>query len=154
MDTINGIPAHPLLVHFVVVAVPIAAILAVVVVLWPRARTYLGVAPALIALVTLIALPITTSAGESLAAKFPASEEIATHADRGESVIYAVGPLFGLLVVWWLLFSPLVLDRVSLSAGVLMGARVVVGVATVAAAAASLVLVILTGDSGAQAVWG
>lgn len=38
MDVINGVPAHVLLVHFVVVLAPLTAIFAILCVLWPAAR--------------------------------------------------------------------------------------------------------------------
>lgn len=153
MNTIDGIPSHPLFVHFVVVAVPLTALAAIVVVLWPRARTHLGIGPAVLALITLIAIPITTSAGGSLKHKLPRSSSIAKHAHLGDQVILAVGPLFGLVALWWLLFSPLVLDRVPVPAGVLRGVRAVAGVATIVAAVIAVIVVVRAGDTGAHAVW-
>ena len=38
MSTIAGLPAHILLLHFVVVLVPLTAILLIVCALWPAAR--------------------------------------------------------------------------------------------------------------------
>lgn len=38
MSTFNGLPAHILLNHFVVVLGPLAAILAILCVVWPAAR--------------------------------------------------------------------------------------------------------------------
>ena len=37
MESIFGLPLHPLVVHFVVVAVPVTAMVGIVVSLWPRA---------------------------------------------------------------------------------------------------------------------
>lgn len=64
--TIGGIPAHPLLVHFVVVLVPIAAILTLCSALWPAAHRRLGIVTPLTALVSLALVPLTTHAGEWL----------------------------------------------------------------------------------------
>ncbi|GAB90553.1 DUF2231 domain-containing protein [Gordonia rhizosphera] len=153
MQTINGIPAHPLFVHFVVVAIPVAAILAIVVVAWPRARNHLGIAPALIALAALVAVPLTTSAGESLQKVSAPTDTLERHAELGDTLIYAAGPLFIFLTLWWMLFSPRVLDRVSLSDGTVRAGRMAVGALTIVFAVLTMVLVVLIGDSGAQAVW-
>lgn len=154
MDTINGLPAHPLLVHFVVVAVPVTALVAIAVAVWPRARTALAVFPSILALVTLIAVPITTSAGEALKEKVGHSEAVEKHAALGDELILAVGPLFGLVALLWLLQLPAVTERLPLSTTTIATIDVVVRAATVAAAVATIVMVILVGDSGARAVWG
>ncbi|NLG45062.1 DUF2231 domain-containing protein [Gordonia sp. (in: high G+C Gram-positive bacteria)] len=154
MDTINGLPAHPLLVHFVVVAVPVTALVAIAVAVWPRARTALAVFPSILALVTLIAVPITTSAGEALKEKVGHSEAVEKHAALGDELILAVGPLFGLVALLWLLQLPAVTERLPLSTKTIATIDVVVRAATVAAAVAAIIMVILVGDSGARAVWG
>ena len=38
MSTVNGLPAHVLLVHAVVVLVPLTSLLLVLVAVWPAAR--------------------------------------------------------------------------------------------------------------------
>ena len=38
MSTFNGLPAHVLLVHFIVVLAPLTAVLATVCTFWPTAR--------------------------------------------------------------------------------------------------------------------
>lgn len=112
MDTINGLPAHPLLVHFAIVGVLATAVVAATIALWPRARQRLGVFPTVLALVCLILVPITTSAGESLEAMFPQTEAIERHAELGDELILLVGPLFGLLALLWLVRLPAVAGRV------------------------------------------
>ena len=42
MDTIAGLPAHPLFVHLAVVAIPLTAVLAILASIWPAARRRLG----------------------------------------------------------------------------------------------------------------
>src|SRR4051794_10343760 len=66
MTTINGLPAHILLVHAVVGLVPVTALLVVLVAVWPAARRRLTWAAAALAVVTLIVVPVTTEAGEWL----------------------------------------------------------------------------------------
>ena len=47
---VNGLPLHVLLVHFIVVGVPLAALLTVLSALWPAARRRLGIITPLVAL--------------------------------------------------------------------------------------------------------
>lgn len=35
---LNGLPAHPFLVHFIVVLAPLTAVLAILCAIWPAAR--------------------------------------------------------------------------------------------------------------------
>ena len=64
MSTITGLPAHILLLHFVVVLVPLTAILLIVCALWPAARQRLVWLVAILAGVTLVVTPLTVKAGE------------------------------------------------------------------------------------------
>lgn len=153
MDTIAGLPLHPLVVHFVVIAVPVTALVGIVVSLWPRARTYLGWFPPLLALVALIAVPIASSAGEALKATMRSTAAVERHAELGDIVILGVGPLFGLMALQWLL-HPFVYGRIPLSDDVLVWVRRGTGAAVIVAALASIWLVVLAGDTGARAVWG
>lgn len=154
MNTINGLPAHPLLVHLVVVAVPVTAVVAIVIALWPRARTALNAFPAVLGLLTLIAVPITTSAGESLEKSQPPTQDLTRHAQLGDQLILAVGPLFGLLALLYFLQLPAVTGRLPLSDAVIARIDVAARALTVVAAIASIVMVVLVGDSGARSVWG
>ncbi|ETA07576.1 MULTISPECIES: DUF2231 domain-containing protein [Gordonia] len=158
MNTINGLPLHPLLVHIVVVLVPLSALMAIAAVCWPAARARLGILTPLVALVALIALPLTTSAGESLEEQVGPSAAIERHAGFGEQVIYWVGPLFALAVVWWALHNERVTTAVHarIPASSKLSQRAVavaLGVALVVVALGSLYIVFRTGESGARSVW-
>jgi hypothetical protein len=82
----NGLPLHVLLVHFVVIVVPLAA-LCTVLAAWPAARRRLGIVTPIIALAALIAVPITTDAGQWLEARVGHSELIAAHKALGETLL-------------------------------------------------------------------
>lgn len=156
VDTIAGLPAHPLLVHAAVVLVPFAAVVAIVAVLWPRARRWLGLTPPIAALVALIVVPITTSAGEALEKTVPATPTLSEHTHDGDQLILWVGPLFGLVALWWLLTSAAVAayrDR-WLGVRAQRWLQIAVAVATVAVAVGTIVMVVRIGDLGARAVWG
>ncbi|WP_132992775.1 DUF2231 domain-containing protein [Gordonia zhaorongruii] len=149
MDTLNGLPLHPLMVHFVVVAIPVAALVAIVAALWPRARTKLGIVTPVISLIALIATPIATTAGEGLEEHLPPTEALTTHTEAGDVVIIGIGCLFGATALLYLLGTRSVAARVPLPAVADVIARVLV----VAAAIASLYLVFQAGDTGSHAVW-
>jgi len=64
MNVVNGLPAHVLLVHFMVVLVPLTALLEIACGLWPAARrgelVWLTLS---LAVVITVLTPITTNAG-------------------------------------------------------------------------------------------
>jgi hypothetical protein len=154
VDTINGLPAHPLLVHLVVVAIPVTGALAILAVTWPAARRRLGLAPLLMAVIALIAIPLTTNAGEWLQDHKRPSELINRHAQLGGQLIYWVAPLTVLLLVWWLAGTTPVADRLKpVSVAGRRAGGVLLGVAIVVLAIGSAVMVYRIGDSGSQSVW-
>jgi hypothetical protein len=102
MGTVNGLPAHVLLVHAVVVLLPLAAVLLVVTVIWPRMRDRLAGPNALLSLLVVALVPITTSAGEWLEGRVTATALLHEHAELGDGAIVAALPVAALaLVVWW-----------------------------------------------------
>ena len=66
MTTINGLPAHVLLVHFIVILAPLTAIFAILCAVWPAARKRLVWLVVALAAVTVVLTPLTTDAGEWL----------------------------------------------------------------------------------------
>lgn len=66
MLTVDGIPAHPLVVHAVVVLLPLAAVGTLLVVARPVWRRQLGVWVLLLALAGVAAVPVATQTGEQL----------------------------------------------------------------------------------------
>lgn len=62
MSTINGLPAHVLLVHFIVVLAPLTAILAILCAVWPAARQRLVWLVLVLAGVVAVLTPLTTEA--------------------------------------------------------------------------------------------
>src|SRR3954463_4216838 len=71
MTTVNGMPAHILLVHAVVVLLPLAAFLLVLTALWEPARRRLAAANAILSIFVVIIVPMTTGAGEWLERRVP-----------------------------------------------------------------------------------
>ena len=67
MLTVDGIPAHPLVVHAVVVLLPLAAVGTLLVAARPLWRRQLGVWVLLLALAGTAAVPVAQQTGEQLA---------------------------------------------------------------------------------------
>lgn len=154
MDTINGLPAHPLFVHLAVIAIPLAAVLGIVISVWPAARRRLGVITAVVALVAIIITPLTTSAGEALAKTKDPNPALTQHIHLGNQMIYWVAPLFVGIVLLWATSLAYVRQRAArLSTRTWTVTSTALSVIVVVAAVGAIVLVLRVGDSGARSVW-
>ena len=158
MNTLNGIPVHPLLVHAVVVFLPLAAFLTVLSVAWPAARLRLGFITPLVAVGAFVMVPITTSAGEWLEHHMPSTALLRSHTELGDQVAYGAAPLALFAVVFWALHTPEILRYVPGFSGGASPKWAKLATTTTAALAVvfalvSTVLVFRAGDSGAQAAW-
>lgn len=156
--TINGLPAHPLLVHFVVALVPLAALMLLLSVCWPAARARLGVVTPIVALMSLVLVPLTTDAGEWLQHHTDPSPLIRAHAELGVQLIYWSAGVFLVAAAWWgahdsrfnLWWARRVRRESARTRKLLVGGMAVVAVTL---AVGSIVQVYRIGDSGAKAVW-
>lgn len=174
--SINGLPAHVLLVHAVVVAVPLAALLLLAAAWWPAARRKLGFVPPLVALAASILVPVTTHAGEWLRARVPATPLINRHAELGDSLLPWALAMFVVAAVLWYVHAghrlpgrwgsgarrmQVARDESGVSAAgtaTASATRVNAVTLTVAAlatvlAVGSVVQVVRIGESGSKAVW-
>ena len=143
--TINGLPAHPLLVHLVVILLPLTALAAILASVWPAAQRKLTFLVPLGAVIGAIAVPITVRAGNELAEQIGNPPFINDHREFGEKIWpFAVALAVTTLAQWLYLRRPDPAGPV----------RIVLTLLVTAAAVGTAVMVILTGDSGAQAVWG
>ncbi len=141
---INGLPAHALLVHFVVVILPLTSLAAVVVSVWPAAQRKLTFLVPLGAVAGLVAVPITTRAGTDLAAKLGNPAFLDHHRQLGGMVLPWAAALAVTTVGQWL----------YLRRGGTGAARIALSVLVVVSAAGTAAIVALAGDAGAQTVWG
>ena len=66
LDTVFGLPVHPLLVHATVVIVPLAALAVLLAAVWPRFRAWAGWGPLALAVAAVVLAPLSTSSGEEL----------------------------------------------------------------------------------------
>ena len=104
---INGLPAHVLLIHVVIVLVPLGALFTVLSSVWPAARAKLGFISPLTCLIALVFVPITTHAGtwlrDHLRAQQGDNPAIDKHANLGGTLLYFAAGLFVVsAAVWWL----------------------------------------------------
>jgi hypothetical protein len=150
MSTIDGLPAHALFVHAIVVLVPLIALLEMLCAFWPAARRRLVWLVLALAAVTLAITPLTISAGNWLfQQEEQPSDILITHANRGQWMLLFSSALFvvalALAVVHWLETRS---DRPR------KAAAIVVAVLALVVGLSSIVAVVRTGDAGTEAVWG
>ncbi|GAA3767773.1 DUF2231 domain-containing protein [Streptomyces chiangmaiensis] len=155
MSLINGLPAHVLLVHIVVVLVPLTALALVVAALWPRAARRLGPLLPLLALVALVSVPLTTQAGEWLERHVNDDALVRRHTELGDGLLpWAVGLFVLAAVVWWAgRQAPAGPGHGGSMRWSALPVRIVVGVLSLAVAVGAVVDVYRIGDSGAKAAW-
>ena len=146
---VNGLPLHVLLVHFMVVGVPLAALLTVLSAVWPAARRRLGIITPLVALGVLILTPVAVEAGEWLAARLHPTPLITAHMDLGSTMIWFSSALFVAALLAW--GVPTMMARRSGGAPPWVG--VVVAIVALVVAGAAVFQVYRVGDSGSKAVW-
>ena len=148
LSTIFGLPAHPLVVHAVVVLVPLAAISAVVVAVWPAARARYAPLALAVATLALVSIPLATHTGEELEPHVAKSALVEAHTHMADGLLPFV-------IVLWLGLAALVAGRFLADRGrnVPRFAVPAAAVVLVLGALGSAVQVARIGDSGARAAW-
>jgi len=159
LDTIGGIPLHPLIVHAVVVLVPLASLLLLLAAVSPRIRHWAGILTPITATVALVLVPFATQSGEALEKRVEASPALEEHTELGDSLLYFV---IVLAVLAWALWF---LDRRAQAAvgsaasdgtaapPARSGLLTAVVVLSVISVLATTVQVVRIGHSGASASW-
>lgn len=151
MNIINGMPAHAVLLHFVLVLVPLTALLEIVCGLWPAARRgQLLWLTLILAAVTMVLTPLTINAGGWLyGLRTNPSPILREHAERGSLMAYFAAALLAAAVVLVVLR---VIERRSDKSRVVT--RILVAIVVLAVGISSMVQIYRVGDAGAQSVWG
>ncbi|WP_371402639.1 hypothetical protein OHA10_32720 [Kribbella sp. NBC_00662] len=156
MQTVNGLPAHVLLVHAVVVLLPLSAALLALTAVWPAARRRLAGPNAILSVLVVVLVPITTSAGEWLEHRVAPNPLVQRHAELGDTAIYAaVGVATLAVVLWWRQRestgrSLVQRNFLAPTSNALTAALTVVAVLVAGVAVYDVVRI---GDSGAKASW-
>jgi hypothetical protein len=146
LDTIFGLPVHPLVVHLVVVLLPLAALGTIAIaVRFPWRQRY-GTLVGFFAMAATLAVPLASQSGEAFAGRVGLPVR---HAQLAENVKFAVIPWIGLVLVmlWW--------SRAGEASRGYPAQRwfTAVRVGVVLLSIACLITITLAGHSGAQAVW-
>jgi uncharacterized membrane protein len=151
VTVINGLPAHVLFVHFLVVLAPMTALLEIACALWPAARRgQLVWLTLILAIVTTVLTPITTNAGEWLYdLRRNPDPMLREHAERGDTMIYFS---VALLVVAIALMALHFVERRADKRRLLT--NTIVAVVALAVGVPSMIQIYRIGDAGAQSVWG
>jgi hypothetical protein len=157
---INGLPAHVLLIHLVVILIPVAA-LVLVAQAWSRpVRRWAGVGGPLLCLGALVIVPVTTNSGKWFRDHLPPalanSAPVKKHADLGGQLLpWVIGMLALSLAVWYLARRATEATDAALLPPATGAAAVqlVVAVLATVVAVGAIVQTVRIGDSGAQAVW-
>ncbi len=142
---LGGLPLHPLVVHFAVVLVPVAALGLLLLVLFGKLADRFAVLTLLVLAVGVAAAFVAKESGEDLAAKLGRPAE---HATWGSLLPWVAAGLWVVAVVWYLLHRADRRANRGRSAATIGGALLTAAVALVTVA-----LTILVGHSGATAVW-
>lgn len=166
MTTLNGLPAHALLVHAVVVLVPVTAVLVVWASLRPRSGRWLWASAAAFAAVTLVLVPVTTEAGEWLEHHVPRGDLVSQHTRLGDTLLPWTAGL--LLIAAAVAIRALLTTRRFSgpdgpgTASATLSRRTPIGGRAATAVLATLAIVVgagavtdtyLIGESGARAAW-
>lgn len=155
---INGLPLHPLIVHFVVVAFPTAALLILVSAVWPAFSRRFGIITPLVALASLVAVPLATSSGEHLEEQVAGSAVLEAHTELGDTLLPWAVAVFLVAVAQWLWTR-----RIARHGSGRNGQHIppnrrriittIIGVAVVVSSVGAIITTIRIGESGARAVW-
>ncbi|MEN4479747.1 DUF2231 domain-containing protein [Mycolicibacterium cosmeticum] len=149
MSTIQGLPAHVLFVHFIVVLAPLTAVLAIVCAVWPAARRRLVWLVVALAAATTVLTPLTTEAGEWLEHQTERTPLLHEHAELGDTMVYFAVALLVAAVLLAVVHLRETRERPvkPLLGWILAAVIVITGVATT-------IQVVRIGDSGARSAWG
>ena len=149
MSTINGLPAHVLFVHFIVVLAPLTAILAIICALWTAARSRLTWLVFGLAVITAILTQLTTDAGEWLEHRQGRSPVLHAHTELGDTMLY-----FAIALVAAAVLLAFVHLRQAQGKSVKPFAQWAIAMLVIVVCLATTVQVYRIGDSGAKAAWG
>lgn len=161
IDSIAGIPAHPLFVHIPVVLLPLAAILAIVWALVPRWRRALGPVTVVLAALGAAGAVLARSTGEALLqAKGFTEDNPGPVAEHAQWSLYATiaGIALFVLVALMLWLGRRAAGARGAAGRAAVGARssaghIAVRVLTVIAAVAVILATVETGHEGAKLTW-
>lgn len=147
----GGIPLHPLFIHLTSVAVPVAALTAIIVAVWPRARRWLAVGAPIIGLVALASVPLATQSGEWLEHREKETALLERHTELADGMLPWSVAVFAFLVLWWA-WHRYGTDRIA-GRGAVRAINIIGPVLLIVVGVVSMIEVIIIGHAGATSVW-
>jgi phosphoglycerol transferase MdoB-like AlkP superfamily enzyme len=152
---VNGLPLHVLLVHAVVILVPLTALCVVLAAVWPAVRRRIGIVNALLGLVLIGLIPLTTMAGQWLKDRVPTTPLIAQHAALGMTLWPWTLSLGILGIVTWLwYFITDRRDRRRTTGGTARRVvAVIIALAAIGIGGFATWQTIQVGEAGSRAIW-
>ena len=148
LDELFGLPAHPLVVHAVVVLLPLAALVTFGCAAVPRARRAYGPLALGLALAATVSVTLAQSSGEELVRKVDKTQLVEEHEERGERVLpWAIAVT---IVAATVTAAPLLTRRDRFAGG---RVTAIVVVLALVAGTGAIWTVIEVGHSGAKATW-
>lgn len=150
--TLGGIPLHPLIVHLAVIAVPVAALGAILIALLPRLNQRWVLPVFITSVLGALGAGLAKMSGEALAEAKNLSEHaepLAEHAQYSDLAVVSAILLTGMLFVYTVMVKKPELHSLLASPKLLLAVRAL----TVLTAIAALITVILAGHEGAALVW-
>lgn len=148
MSMISGLPAHPMLVHFIVVLAPLTAVLLILCALWPAARERLTWLTLALAAVTTALTPLAAESGEWLYERVEKTELVEKHEHLGETMIY-----FSLALLVAAILVAVLHVRAGRGKPVSAVVTGIIAVLVVVIGAGAAAQVYRIGHSGAESVW-
>ena len=145
LDTVFGLPTHVLVVHATVVLLPLASIMAVVLVLRRSLIHRWGWATVAVTAVGTAASWLSRGSGEQLASRVGSPQP---HVEYGDALPVHATLFLAVVLAYWLLARGVPGNRPR------PWWVLAIGVAVVAGAIGLVVSTIVTGHSGAEAAWG
>lgn len=149
-DTVNGIPSHPLVVHFAVVLTTLAIVMAVLF-LVPRTRGWARLPYPIVSIAALVAVFLAKESGEGLEQRVEGGggaleKLIHDHAEAAD-LLFVFSLLFAVIsVVAWFVATKRP-ERMTGGVGVAVSVLVVAGLLAIGIQSYRV------GDLGAKAVW-
>ncbi|MFF8430583.1 DUF2231 domain-containing protein [Streptomyces sp. NPDC016566] len=152
LTVINGLPAHVLLVHAVVVLIPLTAIALAICALWTSWAKRLGLALPALGLITLAFVPLTAHAGEWLEQHVDSDPLVRRHTELGDGLLpWALGMFLVSVLLWWRSRRSAAADSHPSRLG--LGFRTAAVAVSLAVGAGAVVQTYRIGESGAKAAW-
>lgn len=149
LESLFGLPAHPLVVHAAVVLLPLAALITILTAAVPRGRRHYAPVALGMALVATVAVGLAQGSGESLEERVDETELVEEHTEQGEQVLpWAIALAIAAAGVT---AAPTAMRRYSALAPSRVTAVLVV--AALITGLGATVTVIDVGHSGAKATW-